>query len=177
MTSPKKSRHSPGRAPRAVLGSSTAQLASLLGVAPATLNALGDDAKAAFLEHPATVDPSDPARWVFPPILVEKISALLSARMDAAAPAAEAAAPEAPPVPIPCDSRRDLRLTRIFPRSRHFLAEMPDGLEVVVAVPRSEPIDHCLPGMVLRSCFQLEHCWAYDGRLPRTLGERSLYLA
>jgi hypothetical protein len=82
----------------------------------------------------------------------------------------------APPAPVDYGPspvhREDLRLTRVFRWSTNVLAETSAGTEVVLRV---RSIAHLEAGMVLRACIRGEMGWTYDGRLPRTLGERQLY--
>lgn len=86
----------------------------------------------------------------------------------------EQAAPVAPrpPAPISTLHREDLKLTRVFRWSANVLAETTTGLEVVLTVRSSR---HLEPGMVLRNCIRGELGWTYEGKLPRTIGERQLY--
>jgi hypothetical protein len=74
--------------------------------------------------------------------------------------------------PVPPTHREDLRLTRVFRWSTNVLAETAAGLEVVVRV---RAIAHLEAGMVLPACIRGEMGWTYEGRLPRTIGERQLY--
>lgn len=109
----------------------------------------------------------------------EKILAAIEAGMSATptpSPAVPAptAAPEAPPPPVPSLFREDLRVARVFSRSRNILALRANGLEVILAVKST---DHLLPGMLLRDCVAEAYGWSYYGRLPRTSGERILFMA
>lgn len=66
----------------------------------------------------------------------------------------------------------DLKLTRVFRWSTRLLAERANGLEVVLQVKSAKNLE---AGMVLKDCRPGEFCWFYEGRLPRTLGERQLF--
>lgn len=72
----------------------------------------------------------------------------------------------------PAPKTEDLRLTRVFRWSQNVLAELPNGNEVVLSVKSSKFL---MPGMLLRSCREGEGGWFYQGRLPRTLGERQMF--
>lgn len=72
----------------------------------------------------------------------------------------------------PAPQRADLRITRVYRWSRNVLAETSAGLKVVLSV---RSIAHVEAGMVLRDCIRGEMGWTYEGRLPRTIGERQLY--
>lgn len=76
------------------------------------------------------------------------------------------------PVDAGADGAEDLTLTRVFRWSKRVLADRPNGLEVVLEVKSAKNLQ---PGMVLKACRPGEFCWFYEGRLPRTLGERQLF--
>jgi hypothetical protein len=68
--------------------------------------------------------------------------------------------------------REDLTLTRVFRWSTNVMAERANGLEVVLRV---KSIAHLQQGMVLKACIEGLFGWTYEGRLPRTIGERQHY--
>ncbi len=105
----------------------------------------------------------------------EKIRAIVDEGMRATAPdvlmmpLVRSVATDAP---RPAPQREDLRLTRVFRWSANILAELPNGREVVLTVRSNR---HLQTGMVLRGCIKGDLGWTYEGRLPRSIGERQLY--
>lgn len=104
-----------------------------------------------------------------------KIRAAVAASLaaDAAQGGAEDRAPvAAAPVKAPGQGqdRPDLRITRVMMSKRTVLAQHPNGNEVVCLVRSTE---YLKAGMVLRECLPNGdwQSWAYQGRLPRGLGD------
>lgn len=192
MSSPKNSRER--RAPSAVRGPAPAPDAAILADFPVSapqlaaqtglsMEAIERTACAAF-PLPESAQPWALHRHYgvlrFSAPAAEKILAAIEAGMSAT-PAPSASAPafapapaEAPPAAALCPPRADLRVARVFPRSRNILALRANGLEVTLSVKST---DHLVPGMLLRDCVHEAYGWSYYGRLPRTSGERQHFMA
>jgi hypothetical protein len=99
----------------------------------------------------------------------DRVAEEMRDHVETKTPAATVAA-ATPAVPAP--RTEDLRLTRVFQWSKNVLAELPNRNEVVLSVKSAKFL---MPGMVLRGCREGEGGWFYQGRLPRTLGERQMF--
>jgi hypothetical protein len=168
MRSSKKiSRCAPGSS-ATPLGHTTASLARELGVAWDHVDRVRGETCVAGLDFDEVGEPS---LLVFTESGAEKIRQGVAAQM--------VNTPPPPTVPAPAAEsaqaglhREDLRLTRVFRWSANLMAVRANGLEVVLTVKTNQ---HLQAGMVLRGCIEGATGWTYEGRLPRSLGERQLY--
>lgn len=188
MSSPKNSRER--RAPSAVRGPAPAPDAAIVADFPVSAPQLAAQTglsievieRTAFDVYPITHGVIRRHYGVlrFSAPAAEKILLAIEAGMSASpAPAAMASSfgptpVDAPPAAALCPPRADLRVARVFPRSRNILALRANGLEVTLSVKST---DHLVPGMLLRDCVHEAYGWSYYGRLPRTSGERQHFMA